>query len=195
MMRQPKVSTEERRTLILDTTEALLVEVGNGALTMRKIAAAAEISLGNLQYHFATREDVLLALLMRFLEPYEARFQNPPTDMPEDVVEALKPMFLEVLSIPDFDRCATIYKEIWAASSHSPEMRKTLNSYYKRLFAFYREVLACVAGNKTEPLKIERAVAALMPTLEGYCITRDAVDVPVETIAEDWAKMATALLR
>jgi len=189
------MSAEARRTLILDTTEALLVEVGNGALTMRKIAAAAEISLGNLQYHFATREDVLLALLMRFLEPYEARFQNLPTDIPKDVVEALKQLFLEVLSIPDFNRCATIYKEIWAASSHSPEMRKALNTYYKRLSAFYCEVLALVAGDKTEPMKIKRASAAMMPILEGYCVTKDAVDVPVDQIAEDWAKMAASLLQ
>jgi len=43
------MSAEARRTRILDATETLLVEIGNGALTMRKIAAAAEISLGNLQ--------------------------------------------------------------------------------------------------------------------------------------------------
>jgi len=189
------MSAEARRTRILDATETLLVEIGNGALTMRKIAAAAEISLGNLQYHFATREDVLLALLVRFLEPYEVRFQTPPSKLPKDVVDALKPVFLEVLSIPDFDRCATIYKEIWAAASHSPEMRKALNTYYMRLSAFYCEVLAIVAGDKTEPKKIERAAAAMMPILEGYCVTKDAVEVPIDGIAEDWAKMAATLLQ
>lgn len=189
------MSAEVRRTLILDATETLLLEVGNGALTMRKIAAAAHISLGNLQYHFATREDVLLAVLVRFLEPYESRIQTPPTDLPEDVVHALKSMFVQVLSNPDFDRCATIYKEIWAASSHSPEMHMTLNTYYKRLFAFYSEVLALVAEDKTEPTKIEWVAAAMLPILEGYCVTKDAIELPIHTIAEGWAKMAAALLR
>jgi len=186
---------EDRRTLILDVTETLLVDVGNGALTMRKIAAAAGISLGNLQYHFATREDVLLALLMRFLEPYEARFQSPPAVLPKDVVAALRPMFAEVLRQPDFDRCATIYKEIWAASSHSPAMRDALTTYYARLLAFYREVLTLVAGDDAEPAKIDRAAAAMMPLLEGYCITKEAIDMPIDAVAEDCAKMAAALLR
>lgn len=186
---------ENRRTLILNVTEDLLVQIGNGALTMRKIATAAEISLGNLQYHFATREDVLLALLIRFLEPYEDRFKQLPDTLSTDVVAALKPMFEDVLSLPYFDRCATIYKEVWAAASHSEVMRDALNAYYLRLAGFYRAVLAQVAPPGTPPEKVERATVALLPLLEGYCITRDAVEATPDTIAEDWANMVAALLK
>ena len=189
------MSAETRRIRILDETETLLAEVGNGALTMRKIANRAEISLGNLQYHFATREDLLLALLLRFLEPYEERFQRPPADLPTDVVEALKQMFVQALSAPDFERCATIYKEIWAASSHSAKMREALKIYYTRLLAFYCEVLERVMGDRAAPMKVERVAAAMLPILEGYCITKDAVEVSADAMAEDWAHMAAALLQ
>lgn len=188
------MSAPARRAHILDMTETLLIEVGIGGLTMRKIAAAAGISLGNLQYHFATREDVLLAVLVRFLEPYEQRFEKPPEHDAGTIVEALKPIYLETLTRPDFDACATIYKEVWAASSHSLEMRDALLTYYRRLNAFHRNVLRTFAAPGTPHAKIERAAAAMLPVLEGYCITKEAVDVPAETLAEDWAKMAAAIL-
>ncbi len=189
------MSAETRRSNILDVTESLLIDAGNAGLTMRKIATSSGISLGNLQYHFATREDVLLALLTRFLAPYEERLEHLPKSLPEDVAEALKLMFENVLSDPDFDRCATIYKEIWAASSHSEEMRNALNAYYRRLARFYRELFSSVAAPQTAPKKIERAAAAILPILEGYCVTKDAVDLPVDITAEDWAKMVATLLR
>lgn len=189
------MTAQNRRDLILDVTETLLVEIGNGELTMRKIAVAADISLGNLQYHFATREALLLALLARFLEPYEARIQNTPRDLPEDMLGALTKLFEEALCLPNLDRCATIYKEIWAASSHSPEMQDALKTYYGRLLEFYRTVLTQVAPPDTMPAKINRAAAALLPLLEGYCVTKDAVDGPIAEIAQDWAKMTTALMK
>lgn len=188
------MTATNRRDLILDVTETLLVEIGNGDLTMRKIAAAADISLGNLQYHFATREALLLALLVRFLEPYEDRIQDTPKGLPEDLVEALTQMFAQALSVPDFDRCATIYKEIWAASSHSPDMRRALKTYYARLLDFYRKILAQVAAPGTQASKIDRAATAILPLLEGYCVTKDAVDGPVATLARDWARMTAAIM-
>lgn len=185
---------ENRRAKILDVTENLLLNGGNAGLTMRKIAASSGISLGNLQYHFSTREDVLLALLYRFLKPYEERLENLPKQLPEDVTEVLTLLFTKALSDPDFDRCATIYKEIWAASIHSEAMRNALNAYYSRLAEFYRELLSSVAAQQVETKKIDNAASAILPLLEGYCITKDAIDLPVDTIAEDWSKMVTALL-
>lgn len=185
---------EIRRGHILDATEGLLLEVGSTGLTMRSIATSSGISLGNLQYHFPTREDVLLALLNRFLTPYEERLGNFPERTSENVAEALGFVFKTVLNDPDFDRCATIYKEIWAASNHSEEMRNALNNYYRRLAEFYRKLLSNVAAPQADPEKIGRAAAAMLPVLEGYCVTKDAVDFPIEETVEDWSKMIAGLV-
>ena len=65
--------------------------------------------------------------------------------LPEDPIEALKGMFLKVLKTPEFVRCVTIYNEIWAASSHSDQMRNELNAYYARLAMFHRDLLRTFA--------------------------------------------------
>lgn len=192
---QNDMSVHDRRTRILDVTEALIGNVGNAGLTMRRIAATAEISLGNLQYHFRTREALLLALLIRFLEPFEDRFAQVPDPQGEGLEETLKQLFLEALTAPNFDPCSTIFKEIWAASSHSPDMQAALTGYYLRLAEFYRNVLAALADPGTPSVKIDRATAAMLPLLEGFCVTKTAVDSPLEIVAKDWAKMVVAILK
>ena len=92
------MSAQTRRMQILDVTENVLVDAGGAGLTMRKIAASSGISLGNLQYHFATREDLMLALLMRFLAPYEDRLKQLPKSLPEDVADALSGIFMDTLT-------------------------------------------------------------------------------------------------
>ena len=188
------MKAQTRQAHVLDTTETLLLQAGIGALTMRKVAAAAGISLGNLQYHFPTREDLLLALLLRFLEPYEARLETRPQLSGRTVAEALQPLFLEALRHPNFDACAKIYKEIWAAANHAPKMQEGLTAYYVRLTAFYRAILASVAPDGTPDAQLDRAAAAVLPLIEGYCITKDAMRPPLDALAEDWARMAAALL-
>ncbi|WP_068111966.1 TetR/AcrR family transcriptional regulator [Tropicimonas marinistellae] len=185
------MASQDRKTLILDATEALLLEIGNAELTMRKVASRAGISLGNLQYHFSTREDLLLALLLRFLEPYEANLNRRAADGSADLTETLHSLFREVLTHPDFDRYSVIFKEIWAAATHSADIRAALDAYYVRLAAFYRSFLE---GAGADALQAERAVLILLPLLEGSCVTRKAIGRPAEDLAAIWAEAFALIL-
>lgn len=178
-----------RRTKILDATQELLLEVGNAGLTMRKVAARTGISLGNLQYHFATREDLMMALLLRFLEPYEARLETPPETAHAALSEVLEQLFIDVLEYPDFDACAAIYKEIWAVSNQSPEMMDALGGYYRRLAEFYRQALAMITKREPSDPKVERATQVLLPMLEGAIVTYPITGASTKTLASAWAKV------
>jgi AcrR family transcriptional regulator len=52
-----------RRDTLLATARALLVEEGFDQFVLRRVAAKAEMKLGNLQYYFATRDDLLEAVI------------------------------------------------------------------------------------------------------------------------------------
>jgi AcrR family transcriptional regulator len=52
-----------RRDALLATARALLVEEGFDQFVLRRVAAKAEMKLGNLQYYFATRDDLLEAVI------------------------------------------------------------------------------------------------------------------------------------
>ena len=56
-----RLKAVERRALILEAAQSILLEEGFAALTMRNTAEAAEIRIATLQYYFASREELFEA--------------------------------------------------------------------------------------------------------------------------------------
>lgn len=63
--RGPYAKTAERRQQIVDEAYRLFATRGYRHSSLREIAAAAGISLGSLQHHFASKDDLLVAVLAR----------------------------------------------------------------------------------------------------------------------------------
>ena len=185
---------EQKRQFILEQTEALLIREGGAGLSMRKVADACGMSLGNLQYHYATREALLEALLASFIANYvmlvEARPFRPTGDFHRDLSGVLK-SGLELLDKTDASR---VFKELWAAAQQSDSLAAALTGYYRDLARFYAESLRSL-DPAADGDSINRAVSVLMPLLEGYCVTRSALPQKRDELAETWAFAIGATLR
>ena len=59
-------ATKER---ILDTAEALFMEHGFEATSLRSITATAAVNLAAVNYHFGTKEELFESVLTRRLDP------------------------------------------------------------------------------------------------------------------------------
>lgn len=184
----------DRKALVLDAAESLLLESGNSELTMRKIAQRAGMSLGNLQYHFSNRDAVLVAVLRRFVERYEDGLLRLTQRPEHDLTASLHMLFLDVFNYPDLDAYAAMFKELWAASSHSIEMKKALTTYLEQLTQSYQRTLTNLAPSRTSPQQIKRATMVLVPLLEGYCLAKDAIHVPPHELASEYAKVISQIL-
>ncbi len=62
--------TKER---ILDAAEHLFAEHGFAATSLRKITAAAQVNLASVNYHFRSKESLIVAVLIRKMSPINAR--------------------------------------------------------------------------------------------------------------------------
>ena len=64
--KEPPVATKDR---ILDAAEALFMEHGFEATSLRAITAAAGVNLAAVNYHFGSKEELFQAVLTRRLDP------------------------------------------------------------------------------------------------------------------------------
>ncbi len=64
------------RRRILDVAAALFLERGYSGTSLREIAAAVGMKAGSLYYHFASKEEVLLAILVRGIDVMVEAFES-----------------------------------------------------------------------------------------------------------------------
>ena len=78
--RSPRRYDPGRKSRIIDAAIDVIAEHGVAGTTSRRIAAAADVPLGSLTYHFTGLEDLLTRAFQRFAEGisprYEARFDD-----------------------------------------------------------------------------------------------------------------------
>ena len=77
---------EARRDAVLRVARDVLVEEGYDQFVLRRVAARAEMKLGNLQYYFGTRDDLLEAVIRAEFERDLAALRVA-TDSPDDDLE------------------------------------------------------------------------------------------------------------
>lgn len=86
---------EATRTAVLDAARAVLINDGLERFVLRDIAARSGITLGNLQYYFATRDDLLEAVIRAEFDRDLATFgrlvadRTAPTDELADISRGL----------------------------------------------------------------------------------------------------------
>ncbi len=80
--------TELRKSRLLEAAVALAAEGGYEAVQMRDVAAHAEVALGTLYRHYASKDQLLLALMLDQTQQLRQRLeQHPiPGDTPADRV-------------------------------------------------------------------------------------------------------------
>jgi DNA-binding transcriptional regulator YbjK len=69
----PKAPPADLHERILRATLELIATDGHGALTNRRVAAAAKVSLGSLTYHFSSQTELLRESLLLYVSEETAR--------------------------------------------------------------------------------------------------------------------------
>jgi AcrR family transcriptional regulator len=162
---RPGHETEQR---LLDAAERLLVAVGAGGITTRKVAEEAGSNHGLVHYYFGSVEQLLVRVLERFTERLiERQRQMYAADAP----------FLEkwqtAMTYLDEDRpYQKIWLELQALAWNRPELRARLGQVH----AEWRQVLTDAFGQERKRLGIEMPLEALVTLVytfnEGIILDR-----------------------
>lgn len=183
---------QERSEAILDTAERLLVDEGHAALTLRGVAQRAGIRLGNLQYYFATREELVRALLARVLERATARVEErmgAAGDGATALDMALEPLLEDQLDPASY----RLFYDLWALAAREPAIAGELRTFYARYTAAVEELLIRAAPELSRAEAHARA-ELLVALLEGLSLFRSGtVGAPDRNVEAELRRVASWL--
>lgn len=132
----------ETREQILHAALGILIEEGYRAMSMRRVATACGMKLGNLTYHFPTREDLVRELLEAVISSYEVEFAeivHMPGVPPEERLAEVCGLILEDIRTKKTTR---FFPELWALSNHDPFVSERVHELYARARAPIVEIVA-----------------------------------------------------
>jgi AcrR family transcriptional regulator len=141
---------ERARTRILDTAEALFAGAGPAAVTLRSIAAAADVNVAAVNYYFGSKEKLFEEMFLRRIVPLnEERLTRleacteaaggAPTL--EDIVTAFVMPALRLKDASNTNARAVIVQYSLGRVLALPEVNELLVRYYARVREAFVEAL------------------------------------------------------
>lgn len=172
-LNRPGTATQQkglsRLLSILDSARDIFMEDGYNSLTMRKVAAKANISIGNLNYYYRTKEDLLRDLLDYVITPYLEEFdraRQQAGESPEKQIKAVMKFWLEDLSTPE---TTVFFPECWALSNHNPFVAELMDNLYSKAREPLNELIPQINPTLTQK-ESEQLALYMCASMEGLTI-------------------------
>jgi AcrR family transcriptional regulator len=181
--KQTNAGTETRKA-ILEAAAQVLFESGHHKLTMRSVSDAAEISLGNLTYHFPNKAVLVEALVLAKLDDYLAQFEKMAIRKSASSDDALGQLISWLLMDSADETTSRIFRELWAMSSHYPAIAEAFSNYYKTSIDKVAELFFCSCPKERKE-DLLKALDILALISEGTCIVfagNKRMDIDIEDL-------------
>lgn len=94
MARRSEHSQEQIREMVLNAAEAIVIEKGVNALTVRKIAVQIGYTVGSIYMVFANMQDLIMHIKLRTLEQLTEQLTVDAAETPEQQIQALASHYL-----------------------------------------------------------------------------------------------------
>jgi AcrR family transcriptional regulator len=155
---------QERLAEVLAAAEGLLRDSGPDGFTLRAVADQVGISLGNLQYYFPTRAELLDAVFQRYVEAFRADIVRivPEHDDARDRLLAIVDYWLGTEHDPE----QSLFWHLWAISAHDDNARATMSGVYGPFLVRLADMLRQIHPELSKPVALRRA-AAIASVIEG----------------------------
>ena len=118
---------EATRARIVAAARKVAVEHGPLGLTLRAVASEAEVVLSNLQFHFASQDELLRAVLDAELDAGTVFVARAVMACPSDPVGAA---IDALLALQHQRGAARLFFSLWAVATTSRPLRTALHAFY-----------------------------------------------------------------
>lgn len=182
-----------RREALVDATLRCLKRHGHEGVSVRRISAAAGVSIGLINHHFPSKSELVaeayetlaLSLQVSIRRQAENRSATPRDRLSGFFRASFAPELLDPALF-------NVWLVFWSMVAHSPDMR----AVHDRTYGKYRSILESLLGQLSRtgaapPFKLRQAGIALSALLDGLWVELSLSPdnfKPREAIAlcEDW---------
>ena len=155
--------------IFLTAAETLLIEEGYHNLSMRRVAATAGLTLGNLQYYFPSKDELIKALLENCIQRYLNMFDQIRANAGADPERQFESLIGEILRDLNTKNTTVFFPEVWSLANHDENATRALDAMYER----YRLILIEVIGLINPALnseQLKRLALFISASMEGHTI-------------------------
>ena len=188
-----RATPEVRREALVDATLRCLKQYGHEGVSVRRISAAAGVSIGLINHHFPSKSGLVAetyeTLALSLLESIRRQAENKAVSPRERLSNFFRASFAPEILDPQL---FNVWLVFWSMVAHSPDIRAVHFSTYGK----YRSVLEAllgqlVASGAAPQFRLRPAAIALSALLDGFWVELSlspTIFKPREAIAlcEDW---------
>ena len=178
---------------MIEATLQCLKKYGHDGASVRRISAAAGVSIGLINHHFPSSAGLIAetyeTLARTLTEELRAQVDNTKAKPRDRLSVFFRASFAPELLDPQLFNVWVVF---WSMVAHSPEIRAVHDKTYGQYRAILEKLLAqLVDSGAAPPLKLRPAAIALSAVLDGLWVELSlSADTfkPREAIAicEDW---------
>lgn len=179
---------------VLDVALELLKANGDYGVTMRQVAANADMSLSNVQYYFKNKDELLKAMASRYFgacleEMRGMEVIECSSSLEKDINDLLKGFLSHGLEVSEMCR---IFREYWAISTRNEAIDIHVKEYYREMVVVLSNILRSAAMSEQG---LSQAVSIIIPFVEGYSITALAIPENIDNVTDKLAQFVIELLK
>jgi AcrR family transcriptional regulator len=115
---------------ILAAARRVLVQEGYAGFSMRRVAAALGMSVGNLTYHFPSKSQLLRALIQDTLDDYRALFEEYRKQVGGDPEASLRGLLGYLMRDSASESTSKLFRELWALAAHDAGIAAEMDAFY-----------------------------------------------------------------
>jgi len=190
-------SSPNTKDLIISSAIRVLLTHGTEGLSMRKVAGEANMSLGNLQYHFRDKAALMEGLgehyfgeCARMLDGYR---HSPADGSAELQLYRFITYLLDHVDHSDqVSEMCRVFREMWALSARDAEIQQQLVAYYRTIVSKLSALCVQVCSSKASA---DQLASLLLPYIEGYSITHGALPLRKPDVTSMLVKLCKPYLK
>jgi len=151
---------------ILKAALVVLIEEGASAFTIRRIAAACGMKVGNVSYHFPRKELLVQVLLDELLISYDHKLESQVRRPDLSAEERLRLVIVICLEDIAGKRTTRLFSELWALANHNAFIAERVRLFYQRVQDFIGEYVAQL-NPALSPQEVHTVALYISASMEG----------------------------